>query len=115
MNVKLHPHGGNLKRKWARILILDSISTTYSGVLREKELCHYSEYHTKFRILDIYDRMQYAIDTGEPYQALFNPPPGPPADEHGNFLPFPEWKPGHSKPPNWPPHIHSSKEVADAL
>ena len=22
---------------------------------------------------------------------------------YGNFLPLPEWKPGHPKPPNWPP------------
>jgi len=34
------------------------------------------------------------------------------ADEHGNFLPLPEWKPGHPKLPNWPPHIHLPKEVA---
>jgi len=34
------------------------------------------------------------------------------ADEHGNFLPLPEWKPGHPKLPNWPPQIHPPKEVA---
>lgn len=59
------------------------------------------------------DGMQQAIDYGEPYQTLLDPPPGPPADEHGNFLPFPEWKPSQPKPPNWPPHIHPPKEVAE--
>jgi len=52
-------------------------------------------------------------NTGEPYQTLLDPPPGPPADEHGNFLPLPESKPGHPKPPNWPSHIHLPKEVAE--
>lgn len=34
-------------------------------------------------------------------------------DEHGNFLPFPEWKPGRPKPPDWPSHIHPPKEVSE--
>lgn len=40
------------------------------------------------------------------------PFPDPPANEHGNFHPLPEWKPGQPKPPNWPPHIHLPKEVS---
>lgn len=34
-------------------------------MLREKELCPYGEHHTKLQIMEIYDRMQRAIDTGE--------------------------------------------------
>jgi len=80
--------------------------------LNQTDAREYGEYRTKLQILDIHDRMQRAIDTGEPYQTLLDPPPGPPADEYGNFLPLPEWKPGHPKPPNWPPHIHPPKEVS---
>ena len=36
-----------------------------------------------------------------------------PTDEHGNFLPLPEWKPVHPKPEDWPSHIHPPKEVAE--
>jgi len=32
---------------------------------------------------------------------------------YGNFLPLPEWKPSHPKPPNWPPHIHPPKKVSE--
>ena len=52
----------------------------------------------------------------EPYQTLLHTAPGPLVDEHGNFLPLPEWKPGHSNPPpNWPTHIHPPQEVSDEL
>ncbi len=40
------------------------------GALKEKELRRCREYYTKLQILDICDRMQHAIDTGEPYQTL---------------------------------------------
>jgi len=50
---------------------------------------------TLFRFIYVYDRTQHAIDTGEPYQTLLDPPPG------------------HLKPANWPPHIHPPKEVAE--
>ena len=47
---------------------------------------------------------------GEPLPDLARPTPGPLADEQGNFLPLPEWKPGQPEPPNWPRHIHPPKE-----
>ena len=97
-------------RKWDRILILDSNFTTCFGVLREKGLCHYDEHRTKLQILDIYERMQHVVGTGEPYQTLLDPPPDPPTDETGTLLP--EGNPGHPKPPNWPPRIHPPKEVS---
>lgn len=31
-------------------------------------------------------------------------------DEHGNFLPLLEWKPGHPKPPKRPLHIYPPKK-----
>jgi len=68
-------------RKRGRILTLDSNSTTYFDVLKEKELRQYGEYRIKPQILDICDRMQHAIDTGEVVNialfALSNAPFGP--------------------------------------
>ena len=50
------------------------------------------------------------ISTREPHETLLDPPLGPPTDEHGSFLPLPEWKPGHPKPPKRPLHIHPPKK-----
>jgi hypothetical protein len=62
-------------------------------------------YITKDAILSIYDEMQTAIDTGQPYQTRLAPPPGPPADSEGKFLPSTEWDGS-----DWPPHIHLLRE-----
>jgi hypothetical protein len=40
-------------------------------MLKEKELRSYGEHHTKLQILDICDRMQHAIDTGEVVNIAF--------------------------------------------
>lgn len=48
-------------------------------------------YITKDTILSIYDEMATAIRTGQPYQSLLNPPPGPPTDANGNFIPYADW------------------------
>jgi len=40
------------------------------------------------------------------YSRRDDPPPGPPADEQGNLLLLPDWKPGQPRPADWPPHIH---------
>ena len=50
---------------------------------------------TTLLILDIYDEMTWAIETGQPYQARLDPPPGPPT----------------SGLPNWPPHIAERKRA----
>ena len=54
-------------------------------------------YITKDTILEIYDEMAEAIRTGQPYQTRLDPPPGPPTDTEGNFIPMAEWDPN-----NWP-------------
>ena len=51
------------------------------------------------------------MQTGQSYQTCLDPPPGPPADEPGNFLPLPEWRPGEPRPANWPRHIHTPRNV----
>jgi hypothetical protein len=50
--------------------------------------------------LEMYDAMQRAIDSGEPYQSRRDPPPGPPANG------LPSWPPDSLRPGNWPLHIH---------
>jgi hypothetical protein len=80
-------------------------------IVRRKDEEKHGEYRTRRIILEIYDEMAEAMRTGVPYKTRLNPPPGPPADEQGNFLPLPDWQPGQPKPKDWPPHIHPPKEV----
>ncbi len=61
-------------------------------------------YITKDTILSIYDAMQTAIDTGTPDQTRLNPPPGPPVDAEGNFIPMSQWNAS-----TWPSHIHQPR------
>lgn len=65
----------------------------------------YGEFRTKRVILEIYDEMAEASRIGQPYQTRLDPPPGPPADAQGNFIPMVQWDPN-----NWPSHIHPSRE-----
>ena len=54
---------------------------TFPIVKREDEAAH-GEYRTKRVILEIYDAMQQAIETGQPYQTLLDPPPADPRVAH---------------------------------
>ena len=54
---------------------IDYILDTFP-VVRRKDEARYGEYRTKRLILEIYDAMQKAIDTGTPYQTILDPPPG---------------------------------------
>jgi hypothetical protein len=56
---------------------VDYIMETFPIVKRKDERQH-GEYRTKRVILEIYDAMQKAVDTGQPYQTRVNPRPGPP-------------------------------------
>ena len=44
-------------------------------IVKRKDEKEHGEYRTKRVILEIYDRMQQAIATGQPYQTLLDPPP----------------------------------------
>jgi hypothetical protein len=57
------------------------IMETFPIVKRKDEAVH-GDYRTKLQILEIYDAMQQAIDTGEPYQTLLDPPPADPRAAH---------------------------------
>ncbi len=101
-------HEAGLKNFLFRRHAVDSIMKTFPIVKRKDEERH-GEYRTKHVILEIYDEMAEAMRTGIPYKTRLDPPPSPPTDEKGNFLPLPEWKPGQPKPSNWPMHIHPAK------
>ncbi len=60
---------------------VDYIMETFPIVKRKDEQQH-GQYRTKNQILAIYDRMQRAIVTGEPYQTLLDPPPADPRVAH---------------------------------
>ncbi len=62
-------------------------------------------YITKNTILDIYDEMATSIATVVPYQTRLDPPPGPPTDHGGNFIPMAQWDQN-----KWPSHIHAPRE-----
>jgi hypothetical protein len=81
------------------------IMDTFPIVKRKDEEKYNGDYRTKRVILEIYDAMQESIRTGQPYQTRLRPPPGPPTDEHGHFIPMSQWDPNH-----WPSHIHPPRK-----
>jgi len=60
---------------------VDYIMDTFPIVKRKDEAAH-GEYRTKRVILEIYDAMQHAIETGQPYQTRLDPPPADPRVAH---------------------------------
>ena len=56
---------------------VDHIMDTFPIVKRKDEKKH-GEYRAKRVILEIYDAMQRAIATGQPYQTRLDPPPADP-------------------------------------
>jgi hypothetical protein len=60
---------------------VDYIMETFPIVKRKDEAAH-GEYRTKRVILEIYDEMQQAMDSGQPYQTRLDPPPADPRVAH---------------------------------
>jgi hypothetical protein len=60
---------------------VDYIMDTFPIVERHDQRDH-GEYRTKRIILEMYDAMQRAIETGQPYQTPLDPPPGDPRAAH---------------------------------
>jgi Eco57I restriction-modification methylase len=83
---------------------VDYIMETFPIVKRKDEK-KYGEYRTKRRILELYDQMAECMAGGTEFKSALNPPPGPPVDKEGNFIPMSQWDPD-----NWPSHIHLPKE-----
>ncbi len=75
-------------------------------IVKRKDEKEYGEYSTKLRILEIYDAMTPLLESGAnsllaTYHSPLDPPPGPPCDKEGNFIPVEKWDKN-----NWPKHIH---------
>ena len=45
-------------------------------IVKRKDLAAHGDYRTKRLILEVYDAMKKAIDTGTEYQTILDPPPG---------------------------------------
>ena len=60
---------------------LEYVLSTFE-TLQGHDISKYGDYRTKLVILDVYDRMQQEMDTGEPYQTLLDPPPADPRVAH---------------------------------
>ena len=99
---------------------VDYIMETFPIVKRRDEAKH-NEYRTKRVILEIYDEMSRvsfenvaAVAAGRQtivrYRTRLDPPPGPPCDTQGNFIPIAQWDPA-----NWPSHIHKPREAVLAV
>jgi hypothetical protein len=73
-------------------------------IVKRKDLRDYGTYRTKLRILEIYDQMTHCLATNTEYRSTLNPPPGPPCDENGSFIPKEQWDAN-----NWPMHIHNKE------
>lgn len=54
---------------------VDYIMDTFP-IVKRKDIAEHGEYRTKRLILEVYDAMQRAIDTGTEYQTILDPPPG---------------------------------------
>lgn len=54
---------------------VDYILETFP-IVKRKDVAAHGEYRTKRLILEVYDAMQKAIDTGTEYQTILDPPPG---------------------------------------
>ena len=98
-------------------LAVEYIMESFPIVKRKDEQAH-GRYRTKDAILEIYDRMAEVIQANaaavaagrQPtvrYQTALNPPPGPPTDAAGNFIPMAQWDRA-----NWPAHIHQPRPTA---
>jgi hypothetical protein len=85
----------------------DYVLDTFPIVRRKDNERHNGDYRTKRVILEIYDSLQEAIKTAQPYQTPLAPPPGPPLDATGKFVNYPEIG------ANPPPHIHLPREHVD--
>lgn len=54
---------------------VDYIMETFP-IVKSKDLAAHGGFRTKRVILEVFDAMQRAIDTGEPYRTILDPPPG---------------------------------------
>lgn len=79
-------------------------------IVKRKDLRDYGTYRTKRRILEIYDHMTHCLTNNTEYLSTLNPPPGPPCDAEGNFIPVEQWDKC-----NWPKNTHTLNTIQTIL
>lgn len=57
---------------------VDYVMETFP-IARDRDVATHGEYRTKRLILEVYDAMAKAIESGEPYQTILDPPPADPS------------------------------------
>jgi hypothetical protein len=69
-------------------------------IVKRKDIEKYGSYRTKNAILEVYDEMARVSAENAAgrkptavFQTRLDPPPGPPADAAGNFIPMAKWTP----------------------
>jgi hypothetical protein len=60
---------------------VDYVMDTFP-IVRDRDVKTHGEYRTKRVILEIFDELALAIETGEPYQTRLDPPPADPRQAH---------------------------------
>ena len=60
---------------------VDYIMETFP-IVKSRDEKKFGDYRTKLMILKIYDQMKKAMETGEPYQTILDPPPADPRVAH---------------------------------
>jgi hypothetical protein len=68
---------------------VDYIMETFP-IVKRKDGAAYGEYRTKRLILEVYDAIAKAVETGEPYQTILDPPPADPSCAHPEST-RPDW------------------------
>ena len=53
-------------------------------IVKRKDEKNHGHYRTKDKILEIYDAMAEAMETGQTYQTLLDPPPADPSVAHSS-------------------------------
>jgi hypothetical protein len=81
---------------------VDYIMETFP-IVKRKDVAAHGEYRTKRVILEVYDAMQQAMDSGKPYQTRLDPPPADPSVAHVG------------EPPAWVEVGPSTNAVTNAL
>ena len=59
-------------------------------IVKRKDVAEWGDYRTKLRVLDMYDRMQGAIEAGQPYETPLDPAPADPILAHDERT-RPQW------------------------
>ena len=77
-------------------------------IVKRKDEEQYGSYRTKDIILEIYDELQAAMDSKQPYQTRLDPPPGPPIGKDGKFVRYEDIA------ANPAPHIHLPRNAKPA-